>query len=292
VQASDGILVVDKPIGITSQEAIHRAKRWFPRGTRVGHTGTLDPLATGILVLCLGRATRLAEYIQRMPKVYAATFRLGVESDTDDADGHIVTVPAAHMPGLADLRERLCHFEGEFLQTPPKYSALKVAGQRAYTHARRGREVSIESRPVTVYRLDVVEYAPPLLRLTIKCGRGTYIRSIARDLGSQIGCGAIVQELRRLAVGHLDLSRAVSLEADEKLASQMMLPMVEAVAELPRLTIGGGDIEHFRQGLPVAIAHGFEGSSEVAVLDGDENLLGIGAVAGSANSIRPVKVLS
>ena len=288
----DGILVVDKPTGITSQKAIDRAKRWFPRGTRIGHTGTLDPLATGILVLCLGRATRLAEYVQRMPKAYAATFLFGVESDTDDADGHIVTIGAANMPSLAELKEGLRHFEGEFLQTPPRYSALKVGGRRAYAQARRGREISLESRSVTVHRLDIVEYAPPLLRLTIKCGRGTYIRSIARDLGSQMGCGAIVQELRRLAVGHFDLSWAVPLEADEKTACQMILPMVEAVATFPRLTILGTDVAHFRQGLPVAIDRGFDGSAEVAVLDGDGNLLGIGAAAGSRNAVRPLKVLS
>jgi tRNA pseudouridine55 synthase len=288
----DGILVIDKPTGITSRKATDRVKCWFPRGTRIGHTGTLDPLATGVLVLCLNRATRLAEYVQRMPKVYAATFRFGVESDTDDADGHILTVPAGRTPSLAEVEEGLRHFQGEFLQAPPKYSALKVGGRRAYAQARLGREVSIESRPVTVHRLDIVEYAPPLLRLTIKCGRGTYIRSIARDLGSQMGCGAIVQELRRLAVGHFDLSRAAPLEADEQMACQHILPMIEAVAELPRLTIRDCDVEHFRRGLPVAIDRGFGESGEVAVLDENGNLLGIGAAAGAPNTIRPHKVLA
>jgi tRNA pseudouridine55 synthase len=291
VNGREGILVVDKPTGITSQKAIDRAKRWFPRGTRIGHTGTLDPLATGILVLCLGRATRLAEYVQRMPKVYAATFRLGVESDTDDADGQIVAAGAARMPGVEEVQENLHRFQGEFLQRPPRFSALKVAGRRAYAQARRGREVSIESRLVTVHRLDVVEYAPPFVRLTINCGRGTYIRSIARDLGSQLGCGAIVWELRRLAVGHFDLARAVPLEADEKMACQMMLPIAAAVAELPRVALVGTDAEHFRHGLPVVIDAELDTSGEVAVLDGAGNLLGI-AASDSPNSVRPLKVLS
>jgi tRNA pseudouridine55 synthase len=225
-----------------------------------------------------------------MAKVYAATFRFGVESDTDDADGHIVTVPAAHIPSLADVRETLAAFEGEFLQTPPRYSAVKIAGTRAYTQARRGREVLMVSRSVTVHRLDIVEYVPPLLNLIIKCGRGTYIRSIARDVGRRMGCGAIVQTLRRLAVGDFDFARAVSLEADDKTACQMILPMVEALVGLPRLTIRGDEIERFRQGLAVTIDHGFDESAELAVLDEDGNLLGI-AMASPLSSARPLKVL-
>jgi tRNA pseudouridine55 synthase len=240
----------------------------------------------------LGRATRLADYVQRMPKVYAATIRFGVETDTDDADGHIITVVACHTPSLAEVQESLGHFRGQFLQRPPMYSALKVNGRRAYAQARRGRQVSIEPRRVTVHQLDIVEYSPPLLRLAIKCGRGTYIRSIARDLGGQLGCGAIVQELQRLTVGHFDLSRAVPLDADLKTACQMVLPMVEAVIELPRLTIRAGDVERFRQGLPVAIDHGFGESAEVSVLDSEGNLLGIGAAAGPPSAVRPLKVLS
>jgi len=292
VHPCDGVLVMDKPRGITSQEAIHRAKRWFVRGTRIGHTGTLDPLATGVLVLCIGRATRLAEYVQRMPKVYAATFRFGLESDTDDADGHILTVTAAATPSLGDVENNLVHFRGEFLQAPPKYSALKVDGRRAYAQARRGREFSMESRRVTVHSLDIVDYSPPLLRLTIKCSRGTYIRSIARDLGSRLGCGAIVQELRRLSVGHFDVSRAVSLEADESTACGFIRPVLEAVAELPRVVISSNDVARFRQGLPVAIDQGIGEFPEVAVMDGEGNLLGLGASATSPAAIRPLKVLS
>jgi tRNA pseudouridine55 synthase len=290
--ACDGILVIDKPAGITSRQAIDRAKRWwFPRGTRVGHTGTLDPLATGVLVLCLGRATRLAEYVQRMPKVYAATFRFGVQSDTDDADGHVVAVVAAPMPSLAEVGENLRHFQGKIQQTPPQYSALKVAGSRAYKQARRGREVLIEPRPVTVHELYIGDYSPPLLRLTIKCSRGTYIRSIARDLGNQIGCGAIVQELRRLSVGHFDLSQAAVLEADRNAACSLIRPMMDAVVDLSHLTIQGSAVEHFRQGLSVAIEQAFDRPVEVAVLDGHGRLLGIGCAGNPPSAVRPLKVL-
>jgi tRNA pseudouridine55 synthase len=142
----DGLLVLDKPGGITSRAAVDRALRWFPRRTRMGHTGTLDPLATGVLVLCLGNATRLVEYVQRMGKTYRSIFRLGARSDTDDADGAVADVAAAVDPGRPAVLDALVGFLGAVAQTPPAYSAAKVTGRRAYDLARRGEEVSLESR--------------------------------------------------------------------------------------------------------------------------------------------------
>src|SRR5688572_19173855 len=197
----DGLLVLDKPAGLTSREGVDRALRWFPRGTRVGHTGTLDPLATGVLVLCVGVATRLTEYVQAMGKTYFTTVRLGARSDTDDADGTVTPVEGARPPGREELERCLGGFVGEIEQVPPAYSAAKVSGARAYDLARRGREVSLAARRVRVDGIDLLRYDYPEADLEVRCGKGTYVRSLARDLGERLGCGGLVQVLRRTRVG-------------------------------------------------------------------------------------------
>src|SRR5262249_45363855 len=160
------------------------------RGTRLGHTGTLDPLATGVLVLCVGSATRLADYVQRMSKTYRSLFRLGARSDTDDADGAVTPVAGAAAPEPAALEACLRQFVGTIEQVPPAYSAAKVTGQRAYDLARRGREVSLQARAVQVHGIEVLRYDYPELEVEVRCGKGTYIRALARDLGARLGCGA------------------------------------------------------------------------------------------------------
>src|SRR5262249_9674427 len=180
--AWDGLLVLDKPAGITSRSAVDRALRWFPRRTRLGHAGTLDPLATGVLVLCLGGATRLAEYVQRMGKTYTSTFVLGATSDTDDADGTVTPVPGAADPGRGAVAAALAGLVGTLEQVPPAFSAAKVTGRRAYDLARRGEEVPLRPRPVEVYGIDVLRYEYPFLDVEVRCGKGTYIRALARDL--------------------------------------------------------------------------------------------------------------
>ncbi len=211
--ARDGLLVLDKGGGVTSRDAVNAALRWFPRGTRIGHTGTLDPLATGVLVLCLGAATRLTEYVQRMGKTYRAGVRLGARSDTDDADGMVTTVNAA-APDAATVTACLAGFVGDIEQTPPAYSAAKVAGRRAYDLARQGQDVDLRPRRVHVYGIDVCRYDYPHLELEVRCGKGTYIRSLARDLGARLGCGALIQTLRRTRVGPFTTDDAVPMDAD------------------------------------------------------------------------------
>src|SRR5262249_27852927 len=149
----DGLLVLDKPSGITSRDAIDRAARWFPRRTKVGHTGTLDPLATGVLVVCVGATTRLAEYVQAMTKTYRSTFHLGATSDTDDADGTVTPVPGARAPARGEVEGALRGLVGAVEQVPPAYSAAKVTGQRAYALARQGEEVQLAARVVQVYAI-------------------------------------------------------------------------------------------------------------------------------------------
>src|SRR5262249_2168360 len=172
--AFHGVLVLDKPGGITSRAAVDRAQRWFPPGTRLGHTGTLDPLATGVLALCVGVATRLTEYGQRMNKPSRTGLLLGAQSDTDDADGTITPVAEAQAPQRAVVERALAGFIGEIEQVPPAYSAAKVTGRRAYDLARQGEEVVLQPRRVRIYGIDLLAYDYPRLELEVRCGKGTY----------------------------------------------------------------------------------------------------------------------
>jgi tRNA pseudouridine55 synthase len=262
----NGLLVIDKPSGITSRAAVNRAMKWFPPRTKLGHTGTLDPLATGVLVFCVGSATRLAEYVQAMDKVYETTLVLGARSDTDDADG-TVTPAVGALPGdEATLRETVKRFIGEIEQTPPAYSAVKVGGQRAHELARRGAEVEISPRIVCIYDISVHRYEWPELRLEVHCGKGTYIRSLARDLGVALGCGAYVKELRRTRVGPFLASEGVALDVSAAEALARLLPPIAAVSHLPAVTANHDDLGRLRCGQPIAIASPASGM-EAAIVD-------------------------
>ena len=288
----DGLLVLDKPGGVTSRDAVNAALRWFPRGTRMGHTGTLDPLATGVLVLCLGAATRLAEYVQRMGKTYLAGVRLGARSDTDDADGVVTPVESASPPDAAALADRLAGFVGAIDQTPPAFSAAKVAGRRAYDLARGGEQVDLRPRRVHIYAIDIVRYDYPHLGLEVRCGKGTYIRSLARDLGDRLGCGALIQTLRRTRVGPFTTEGAVPMDADAATALARLRPMEEAVAELPRVVLSEEEVRRLCQGQAVAPA-GFAGAAggEAAVFDAANRLAATAAWDAGGRVLRPAKVL-
>jgi tRNA pseudouridine55 synthase len=229
----DGLLVIDKPAGMTSRDVVNIAQRWFPRGTRLGHTGTLDPLATGVLVLCVGKATKFADRIQALGKSYRTRILLGATSDTDDVDGQVVLQTDARPATIEAIRSALPSFVGSIDQLPPAYSAVKVGGRRAYALARRGKDVPLQPRRVRVDAVEILDYVWPRLDLAIDCGKGTYIRSIARDLGAALGAGGLVETLRRTRVGPFTAEEGLTLPA-------------EAAAVLPRL-------------LPVSILENAEG---------------------------------
>jgi tRNA pseudouridine55 synthase len=292
-----GLLIVDKPAGVTSRHVVDRAQRWFPPSTRIGHTGTLDPLATGVLVLCIGVATRLVEYVQRMEKTYRAGLLLGARSTTDDADGQIEAVAVEQPPQRERVAACVQEFVGEIEQVPPGYSAARVSGQRAYDLARRGRRVSLEPRCVHIHAIDVLDYAYPRLELLVHCGKGTYIRALARDLGEQLGCGALVEKLRRTRVGPFNAAAALPLDADAATACSALLPVSAAVSELPRATLGPDDIDRLRQGQAIKIdewLHLPESSfvsTEVAVLDNWGVLVAVAVIDRARQLLRPDKVL-
>jgi tRNA pseudouridine55 synthase len=295
-EAINGLLVLDKPQGITSRAAVDRAQRWFPRGTRIGHTGTLDPLATGVLVLCLGVATRLTEYVQRMAKTYRTEILLGARSDTDDADGVVTQVPVVRPPTLDVVRTCLATFVGAIEQVPPSYSAAKVTGRRAYDLARAGQEVALEARTVRIDAIDILVYDFPRLEIEVRCGKGTYIRSLARDVGEKLGCGGLVQFLRRTTVGPFTADRAVSLDADAATARASLHPLSAALAELPTLTLPSSEATRLRHGqvvsLPVdALRNPGSRPGECAVVDLAGKLVGVGTLDPQRGVVLPAKML-
>jgi tRNA pseudouridine55 synthase len=233
-----GILLVDKPQGVSSHDVVARVRR-HGQLKRVGHAGTLDPLATGVLVVGLGRATRLLEYIVGLPKTYETVVRLGETTNTYDAEGEITAVSPLPM-GLntAVLETTLAPFRGQIQQIPPAYSAIKKNGQPLYKLARQGIEVELTPRPVTIYELTLLAWEPPDLSLRIVCSAGTYIRSLGHDVGQALGCGGHLLGLRRTAVGSFTSDRAIPLsELTADNLPSWLLPPDSAVAHLPALSL-------------------------------------------------------
>jgi tRNA pseudouridine55 synthase len=209
-QQISGILNIDKPGGMTSHDVVAQVRR-ISGQRRVGHAGTLDPAATGVLVVCLGQATRVAEYLMASDKIYLAQICLGVSTDTHDAEGE-VTATAEVDVGEEEVRQALASFVGSIQQVPPMYSALKREGVPLYKLARQGLIVEREPRSVEIHDIELLDWNPPLLTIRVKCSPGTYVRALARDLGQKLGCGAHLQSLTRLASGHFTLEEAVSLD--------------------------------------------------------------------------------
>jgi tRNA pseudouridine55 synthase len=209
----NGILVIDKPAGVSSARIVARVKRLLPRGTKIGHAGTLDPFATGVLLLLVGRATKLCERLMDSPKQYEATVKFGANTATDDPETIEEPRDVGAIPTGDQVDSALRGFVGEIMQRPPAFSAMKVAGRRAYDLARKGNLVELEPRIVRVYAIERLAYQWPLLSLRIDCGRGTYIRAIARDLGEALGVGGYLTALRRTRIGRFDVARdACSVE--------------------------------------------------------------------------------
>jgi tRNA pseudouridine55 synthase len=290
-----GLLVLDKPGGMTSRATVNVAQKWFGRKTKIGHTGTLDPLATGVLVVCLGQATRLAEYVQAMRKKYRSTFLLGSRSDTDDADGKIIEcAPAGFVPPTGEeIEAHLRAFVGEIDQVPPAFSAALSQGQRAHDLARKGRAADLRPRRIRVYSIDILNYVWPRLEVEVLCGKGTYIRSLARDLGEKLGCGGLVEKLRRLNVGPFSTDSAIPIDwskpaPPEDLAAWIR-PLDEAVIEMPRLSVNADQAKRIRQGqsLFMDARHAL---GETAVFDEQDRLIAIGRLDDKGN-LAPMKVL-
>jgi tRNA pseudouridine55 synthase len=212
----DGILLIDKPKGWTSFDVVAKIRGQFKRETglkkpKVGHTGTLDPLATGLMIIVIGSYCKRAEEFSKLDKSYEVTLILGQTSTTGDAEG-VKTKTGDWRPKTEDLKAALAAFKGDIMQTPPIYSAIKVNGQRAYKLARAGKEVKLEPRKVMIYQISDIKYSYPSVTFTVRVSSGTYIRSLVEDIGKKLGTGAYMTDLRRTEVGNFTLQKAVSVE--------------------------------------------------------------------------------
>lgn len=260
--AISGVLVVDKPVGMTSHDVVEAIRR----GTgirRAGHTGTLDPRASGVLVILIGPAVRLSEYVSASDKRYQAIIRLGSSTDTFDADGKFVQSNQPVNVTEEQFEKILKNFEGEIEQTPPPYSAVKVGGRRAYDMARQGEEVSLEPRKIQVHHLEVLEWAPPEVVVDVHCSSGTYVRSLANDIGVQLGTGAYLVGLRRTKSGRFSLRDATPLRKLQEAFQagnwyQFLIPAAEALADWPAVELNPDEVEEVRHGHRVKAAAGAE----------------------------------
>jgi tRNA pseudouridine55 synthase len=294
-RAATGILILNKPSGITSRKLVDQVARLLPR-SKVGHAGTLDPLATGILIVCIGPATRLVENLQDLPKSYQTLIRLGARSDTLDADGRIEVEPAPRIPTLTEIDVAIRPLVGLVAQQPPAYSALKIQGKRAYDLARAGETPELAARPVRIDQIVVKDFTWPYLELEIDCGGGTYIRSIARDIGDALQCGGYVATLVRHRTGPFTLAQAVdpgTLSA-ESLAG-LLRPALDAVPNLPRLELDLAQVEAIAQGKRLSTRdlrlEPPSPAGPVALVDAEGTLIALGEVDPEQAWVQPRKVL-
>lgn len=270
-----GILLVDKPEGWTSHDVVGRLRRMTGQ-RRIGHSGTLDPMATGLLVVFLGRATRAVEFAEGHDKGYTALLRPGVVTDTLDTTGRVL-VTSAQRPTRAELEAALERFRGEIEQLPPMYSAIKQGGKKLYEIARAGGEVERKPRPVTIYRLECTgERGDGDFELEVECSKGTYIRTLCDDIGRELGCGACMSGLRRTRAGGFDVKDAHTLEEIERLGvHECLLPVDALFAGRPILLIKDGKTERaLRNGMAVKLDAGFEGECRVYSREREFLLLG------------------
>ena len=299
----DGILIIDKPEGLTSHDVVARVRRIL-KTKRVGHTGTLDPFATGVLVLLVGQATRLAQFLDKDEKEYEALVQLGYETDTGDKTGN----PRGELPdpnsqilskiSLQQIKHALSAFRGEIEQVPPMYSAKKIEGKKLYELARQG--IDVERTPVRI-EIKTLEILPSeefrisrsTFRIRVVCSAGTYIRTLAEGIGKKLGAGAHLQELRRTRAGRFDLLRAVTLEQLDSLddPSSALLQMPEAVSHLPGMILPPDRIDKTRNGLSSRSPEVWPPNQPVRMLDESNNLIAIGVYDEAEKSVRPKIVL-
>ena len=274
---------MDKPAGISSNDVVQQAKRLFG-AQKVGHTGSLDPLATGVLPLCFGEATKFSQYLLDADKKYWAHVRLGITTETGDADGEVIAQADASSVTPAQAVAALETFVGEIEQIPSMYSALKHQGQPLYKLARKGIEVERAPRQVSIYSAELLQFSEASIELRVHCSKGTYIRSLAEDLGAALGCGAHVSALRRLAAGPYEEGQATTLAElcetnDMQVMDALLLPVSSAVDSWPAVRLHEDTAHYVRQGQPVQVAHApTDGWVQIFELAEEDRFLGVGEI--------------
>ncbi|ACL32294.1 tRNA pseudouridine(55) synthase TruB [Glaesserella parasuis] len=292
-----GVFLLDKSQGVSSNDIMQKVKRLF-NANKAGHTGALDPLATGMLPICLGEATKFSQFLLEADKRYRVIAKLGVRTDTSDADGQVVQRREVKVD-TSDVLAALEAFRGDILQVPTMFSALKHNGKPLYEYARAGITVEREARPITIFELLFVEYQAPYLTLEVHCSKGTYIRTLVDDLGEALGCGAHVTMLRRLAVADYPVEKMMSLEALQNLAEnqplveldQLLLPMDSAVACLPSLDLTDEQTKAVGFGQRVKFDNPQGIYGQVRLFSAEKLFLGIAEITAD-NVIRPSRMVN
>ncbi len=279
----DGVFLLDKPIGITSNAALQQVKKLFS-AKKAGHTGSLDPLASGMLPICFGRATKLCQYFLEHDKTYQVTAELGKTTTTGDAEGEVIATQPIPSVSQDEMEQHLAFFRGQIQQIPSMYSALKYQGKPLYEYARKGITVPRAARTITIFQLTLDKLQPDTMELTVHCSKGTYIRTLITDIGERLGCGAYVTQLRRVQVGDFHEADMMSLAAlkdamasDPAAGDKKILSISEAIKMWPAHSVVSGDEKRLRDGHVVGIPAGTPGSL-IRILSADQALIGIGKI--------------
>ncbi|MBN6071421.1 tRNA pseudouridine(55) synthase TruB [Aggregatibacter actinomycetemcomitans] len=291
-----GVFLLDKPQGMSSNDIMQKVKRIF-QANKAGHTGALDPLATGMLPICLGEATKFSRFLLDADKRYLVTAKLGERTDTSDAEGQVVETRAVNVK-TPEILTALEAFRGDILQVPTMFSALKHNGKPLYEYARAGITVEREARPITIFESNFIEYHAPYLTLEVHCSKGTYIRTLIDDLGEALGCGAHVTMLRRTAVADYPTEKMMTWEALQTLAEQedlaildaLLLPMDTAVAKLPALTLDESQTQGIGFGQRIKFDNPAKLQGQVRLFSHTNRFLGV-AVIDENNVIRPQRLV-
>ncbi len=290
----DGVLLLDKPVGLSSNDALIKTKR-FMNAKKAGHTGTLDPFATGLLPLCFGEATKFSQDLLEADKTYDTTVHLGISTNTGDTEGEAIATREVKVT-IEQIEAVLAQFRGPILQVPPMYSALKRDGKAYYEYAREGITLEREARPVTIHKLDFISYEAPMLKLSVTCSKGTYIRVLGEDIGNALGCGAHLNALRRTQVGALTMDGMVTLEqvAAHPAPVQLLAPVDALLSTFPAIALGDELAKRFLHGQRLALGkEDVELPAEqgrVRVYHG-ERLLGTG-ILGEFSILAPERLIA
>lgn len=293
----NGILLLDKPIGMTSNEALQEVKTLF-RARKAGHTGSLDPLAEGLLAICFGVATKISTFLLDADKRYKVTIRLGVTTTTGDAEGEVLAAKPVDMVSEQKVLDVLKKFRGEIQQLPPMHSALKYKGERLYKLARKGIEVKREPRTVSIYSLELIACELPKIELDVRCSKGTYIRTLAEDIGKALGCGGHVIALRRTSVGLYTTERSVTFETvreiealgDENALDALLLPVDSALQSWPSLHLSSDSLYYLRMGQAVLVS-GAPTQGWVRLYSSSDEFIGVGRVQDDGK-VAPKRLMS
>jgi tRNA pseudouridine55 synthase len=296
----NGILIVDKPVGITSHDVVARCRRIL-KTKRIGHTGTLDPFATGVMVILVGQATRLARFLDKDQKEYEAVVKLGSETETGDRTGELrITSYELRDVSNEEIETILEDFRGEIEQMPPMYSAKKIAGVKLYELARKGIEIEREAVKITIYELRITNYElreKSQFTIQVLCSAGTYIRTLAEDIGRKLKTGAHLAELRRTKAGKFGIDKAVTLEKLEEIVAEnrleeVLVSMNEAISHLPEVVLSGAEVKKTQSGIKLRVENlEIEDNQAVRMTDENENLIAVGYYIQAEKSVQPKTVL-